>query len=78
MGGIHDVVLENASALLSAKGDVEDFSQKLDLLIQDAELRARFGSKGENQVMTKYSYVRLIEDVDALYKDLLIQFYRPK
>jgi glycosyltransferase involved in cell wall biosynthesis len=78
VGGIHDVVVENESALLSAKGDVEDFFQKLNLLIKDPDLRARFGSNGEYHVSVKYSYIRLIQDIEALYKDLLSQNSTPE
>ncbi len=71
VGGIADVVMENQTALLSAITDEEAFSKNLLKLVNDASLRHQFSNTGKDYVIERFSYHRLIKDMDSLYRDLL-------
>ena len=71
VGGIEDVVLENKTALLSEITDEKTFSNNLLLLVNDPALRQRFSNAGKDHVVSKFSYHRLVNDMNGLYHDLL-------
>lgn len=71
VGGIADVVIENKTALLSEVNDVKTFSENLLRLVSDVELRRSFSNAGQNFVMEKFSYHRLVKDTDRLYRTLI-------
>jgi glycosyltransferase involved in cell wall biosynthesis len=71
VGGIHNIVLENETALLSAKTDVENFSNNLIRLLEDDELRKKMSEKGWDFVKENFHYTRLTQDMDNLYQNLL-------
>lgn len=70
-GGIADVVLENETALLTKSDDLSSFAQKLTLLINDAPLRQKLSVKGSEFVNEHFHYMRLVNDMAALYDSLL-------
>lgn len=71
VGGIADVVLEGQTALLADVQDGETFSSHLLQLVQNDDLRRQMGQKGQEQVMQRFSYQRLMGDMSALYYELL-------
>lgn len=71
VGGIHDIVLENKSALLCDKTDLELFRKHLMRLIENLSMRSEMGAAGEQDVLKKFSYLRLVGDVEDLYLTLL-------
>jgi glycosyltransferase involved in cell wall biosynthesis len=71
VGGIEDVVLPFETALLAEKSNTSDFADKLLMLIQDDDLRARMASKGWEHVRDNYHYTRLVRDTEVLYDRLL-------
>ncbi len=71
VGGITDVVLENKTALLSGVDDIDGFADNLLRLVNDAELRNSFSNAGRDFVMEKFSYRRLVNDMNRLYAELL-------
>lgn len=71
VGGIADVVLEGETALLADVQDGETFSNHLLQLVQDDTLRQQMGKKGQEQVLQRFSYQRLMGDMSALYYELL-------
>jgi len=71
VGGIADVVLEGETALLADVQDGETFSNHLLQLVQNDDLRRQMGQKGQEQVMQRFSYQRLMNDMSALYYELL-------
>jgi glycosyltransferase involved in cell wall biosynthesis len=71
VGGIEDVVLPFETALLAEKSNTSDFADKLLMLIQDDDLRARMASKGWEHVRDNYHYARLVRDTEVLYDRLL-------
>lgn len=73
VGGIEDVVLENKSALLCDVNDVLSFTNHMALLIKDNQRREDMGKFGRNHVIEKFSYQRLVNDMEKLYLQLIDQ-----
>lgn len=71
VGGIENVVLQNETGLLSDIEDQESYNQNLLELVENDEKRVRMQKRGWTHVKDQYSYQRLVEDVDKLYKRLL-------
>jgi glycosyltransferase involved in cell wall biosynthesis len=71
VGGVPDVVEDGADGLLVRAGDVHGISGALERLAGDAELRLRLGRHGRDRVIPRYRVERLVDDVDALYRELL-------
>jgi glycosyltransferase involved in cell wall biosynthesis len=71
VGGVADVVEDGCAGYVTPPGDVEAFSNALLQLVEDPRLRARFGAAGRAAVMTRFSYQRLVSDMDAYYRRLL-------
>lgn len=67
VGGVGDVVKDNFNGLLSTL-DAAAFSKKLLNLLTDKELRTRLATEGETNILKKYSYHRLINDMENLYE----------
>jgi glycosyltransferase involved in cell wall biosynthesis len=71
VGGIENIVLENVTALLSPKEDVEAFAKNLLKLIEDDDYRLKMAQDGSHFVRQKFSYHRLCSDMSNLYNSLL-------
>ena len=73
VGGVPDVVSEGEDGFLVEVGDVEGVAAALERLARDPALRARMGAAGPPRVVPRYRVERLVDDVDALYRELLTQ-----
>jgi glycosyltransferase involved in cell wall biosynthesis len=71
VGGVKDIVEENVTGRLSAVKDIDTFTTNLFTLIEDDEIRKSMSDKGKEAILEKFSYQRLIRDLDILYTDLL-------
>ncbi len=71
VGGIENVVIPNETALLSEPDDMEGFKNNLLRLVEEKELRDRFGEKGWAFVKDKFHFERLVSDITNLYDRLL-------
>jgi len=71
VGGLPDVVTEGQDGFLVDPGDVQALADALEPLARDAALRERLGAAGRARVIPRYRVSRLIDDVDALYRELL-------
>ena len=60
---IRDIINENRCGLLAKPGDVEDFSEKIRMLIDDSALRKKFGDNGRNAVIEKYSWEKVAKEI---------------
>ena len=70
VGGVRDVVADGESGFLVPPGDVDAMADALAMLAGAPALRASFGERGRG-VLTRYSVPRLVDDLDALYRELL-------
>ncbi len=73
VGGVPDVVDEGEDGFLVEVGDVEGLADRLERLARDPELRRRMGAAGRERVIPRYRVERLVGDIDALYRELLMQ-----
>jgi len=71
VGGIEDIVIEGKSALLCNVDDQANFESHLKTLISDRSKREEMGIAGRAHVVDKYSYTRLVSDMENLYSTLL-------
>jgi glycosyltransferase involved in cell wall biosynthesis len=73
VGGVPDVVDEGVDGFLVGLGDVDAMVDRLEQLAGDPGLRARMGAAGRERVVPRYAVSRLVDDVDALYRELLAE-----
>lgn len=73
VGGIGNIVIPEKTALLSDINLKGDFQEKLLTLVQDEDMRNNFSSAGWDFVNEKFSYNRLVGDMNKLYYELLSQ-----
>jgi len=71
VGGVKDLVIDGENGFLAKTGDAEDISDKILVLLNDAEKRRRFGATGRELVRKKYSKERLVDDIERLYERVL-------
>ena len=73
VGGIRDIVTPNETAFITEVADEERYVECLSKLVEDEGLRKSFGEKGRQNVLEKYSYNRLCDDMRNLYERLLTE-----
>ena len=71
VGGIPDVVRDGVDGYLVDVGDAETLAARLAELAADPAKRDAMGSEGRKRVLERYAVERLVDDVDALYRELL-------
>ena len=71
VGGVPDVVEDDADGMLVRVGDIDGIADALERLAHDPELRRRLGDAGRARTIPRYRVERLVDDVDALYRELL-------
>lgn len=71
VGGVADCVEDGRTGLIVRSHDAEDFAQALNRLIIRPDERAAMGRLGHAHVVERYSYHRLMKDMDELYRQLL-------
>lgn len=71
VGGVKDIVKHESAGFVINPDDIETYVEKLRLLVEDEELRKKYGTFGQDFVMKRYGFKRLVSDMDAYYKELL-------
>lgn len=71
VGGVPDVVTDGVDGYLVDVGDITAMTDRLAELAADPELRRTMGEAGRARVLPRYRVERLIDDIDALYRELL-------
>ena len=71
VGGVPDVVEDGRSGLLVRIGDIEAMAAALERLAGAPALRRQLGQTGRERTLPRYRVERLVDDVDALYRELL-------
>ena len=71
VGGVEDVITDGVDGILCPVGDTEALADALEKLARDPALRAEMGRVGRERVVPRYRVSRLVDDVDALYRELL-------
>ncbi len=68
VGGVEDVVQEEESGLICKSDDLDSFVHQLQRLVEDEMLREKMKKKGPDLVEKRFSYRRLVEDIQVLYE----------
>jgi len=71
VGGVPFVVEDGKSGYLVPAADAGAMADRLRMLLADAGLRARMGEHGRQRVRDRFGSERLVNDVRALYGELL-------
>jgi glycosyltransferase involved in cell wall biosynthesis len=72
VGGVPDVVRDGVDGFLVEAGAIDDLADRLARLAADPALRERMGAAGRERVLSRYAVDRLVDDVDLLYRSLLV------
>lgn len=70
-GGVADVVTSGVTGLVVPQGDPHALAAALARLLADPSERARLGSAARADVLERFSYRRLVHDIDRVYKDTI-------
>ena len=62
VGGIPEMVYDNTTGFLVDEGDSEGWINKLTILVNDEELRKKFGSAGRNLVIERFNWDKLADE----------------
>ena len=68
-GEIPNVIGE--AGLVFHEGDVDDLTEKLQLLMDNPSLRAELAAKGRQRVLEKYTHQRIAQETYQVYQELL-------
>jgi glycosyltransferase involved in cell wall biosynthesis len=78
VGGVKSVVREGVTGLLAPAGDAGIVADRLARLLADPAERERFGRAGRDWVRERFGDQRLLDEVRALYSDVLGRPRRPR
>jgi len=71
VGGVPDVVDEGETGFLVRPHDTHALAERLEILAGDPVRRRAMGELGRERMLERYAVERLVDDVDALYRELL-------
>jgi glycosyltransferase involved in cell wall biosynthesis len=71
VGGVGDVVQRDSTGLLVPDDDLDALTSALSRLMADASLRLRLGTAARDVATSRFGYARLVDDLDALYRDVV-------
>jgi len=71
VGGVKDIVDENETGFIIENFSVNDYTEKLLLLVEDENKRKFMSQNCWNYVKDKFHYTRLCANVESLYLELL-------
>jgi glycosyltransferase involved in cell wall biosynthesis len=71
VGGVPDIVQSEGNGLLAPDGDAGAIADAVVRLLGDRALGERLGAAGKRGVLSRFAASRLIDDVHALYQELL-------
>lgn len=72
-GGIKDVVEDSVTGLLTREKDYNDIAEKSIFLLKDKDLQRRMIENGLKIVREKYSWTKIAEKFEDIYKEVLDQ-----
>lgn len=71
VGGVRDVLDHGRLGLLAPFGDAGALADHVVTLLGDRDRRRRIGDAGRESIVARYGLGRLVDDIDALYRELL-------
>lgn len=71
VGGVKDILDEENTGFVVPKKDPDAFSKKLQLLIENKEIRTKMSQNGWNFVRDKFHYTTLVKNMENYYAELI-------
>jgi glycosyltransferase involved in cell wall biosynthesis len=71
VGGVKDILKEGETGFVVPKKDPETFGEKLQLLIENKEIRHKMSQNGWNFVRDKFHYTTLVKNMENYYAELI-------
>ena len=71
MGGLRDLVVHEETGLLVPPGDVDALRDALARLLEDADLRRRYGEAGRARIAERFTWERFADETLRAYDDAL-------
>lgn len=71
VGGVKDILEEGETGFVVPKKDREAFAEKLQLLIENKEIRHKMSQNGWNFVRDKFHYTTLVKNMENYYTELI-------
>lgn len=71
VGGVKDILNEGNTGFVVPKKDPEAFSEKLQILIENKEIRTKMSQNGWNFVRDKFHYTNLVKNMESYYAELI-------
>jgi glycosyltransferase involved in cell wall biosynthesis len=69
-GGLEDTVLDGVTGLQFRPGDANDLAAKLELLMQNSQLRLAMGKNARDHVLLNYTWNRVVADYEHMIGSL--------
>ena len=71
VGGVKDIMLDGKTGFVIEKGDLNNYTEKLGILVENDEIRRLMSQSSWGFVREKFSYSRLVKDMENYYYELL-------
>ncbi|MNJ88758.1 putative glycosyltransferase EpsD [compost metagenome] len=71
VGGVKDILKEGETGFVVPKKDAAAFSEKLQLLIENKEIRTKMSQNGWNFVRDRFHYTTLVKNMENYYSELI-------
>ena len=71
VGGVKDILSEGETGFVIPKKNPEAFSEKLQFLIENKEIRLKMSQNGWNFVRDKFHYTTLVKNMEDYYAELI-------
>jgi glycosyltransferase involved in cell wall biosynthesis len=71
VGGVRDVISSPDSGLLAPAGSASALADHVDALLADPGRRRAIGDAGRRQALARYGLVRLVDDIEGLYREIV-------
>lgn len=71
VGGVPYIVADGKDGLLYEWGDIDALAQKIELLLENEELRKRMGEAGRKKVEENYTRTKVVDRIERVYRELL-------
>ncbi|WP_300660499.1 glycosyltransferase, partial [Fluviicola sp.] len=71
VGGVRDILSEGETGYVVPKKDRAAFSERLQFLIENEEIRTKMSQNGWNFVRDKFHYTTLVKNMENYYAELI-------
>ncbi|MFP4002053.1 MAG: glycosyltransferase family 4 protein, partial [Thermoplasmata archaeon] len=69
--GVREVIVEGKHGLLAEPMNSEDIAGKIRTLLENPDMAERMGKKGRERVEEKFTWQKVAEDIESVYKSIL-------